>query len=365
MKKLLMALAILAAVASAIVAAVFIMTGGVSRSGDRFLALVRDGRTHEAYLATARAFRTATSEQGFVAFLETSGVAGNRGAEWGSRSLSGSTGELEGSIRTRGGGAVPLKLKLVKEDGAWRVIAIEPLTAGIVTATGPSSGATPRGDPGLPPAAELQAMAKSAVLALGRAVTSRDFTELHASTAALWRRQTTPEALRGAFQSLIDQGADLSVVQATTAVLSGKPSIDGSDRLVLEGFFPSEPTRVGFTLKYIQEASAWKLVGINVQLEPARRAATPGVVPAERELQALAHDSMKLFAAAIAKDDFSEIHGQIASAWRQQMPLAEMRSTFHAFVEKRIPLTVVETSAPVFTEQANIDSNGILTLAGH
>jgi len=362
MKKVLTALAILAVLIVAVVAGVFVLTRGVTEAGDHFLALVREGRTHEAYLATAKAFRTATPEEGFVSFLTSSGLAENQDAQWGSRSFSGSTGELEGSIRTRSGGTVPVKLKLVKEEGAWRVLAIEPVAAGVVTATPAGTSGTPA----VPAETELQAMAVKAVLGLGRAISTKDFTEFHRSTAALWQRQTTPEALRNAFQSLIDQGADLSVVQGRSATFTEKPSIDGSARLILDGYFPSEPARVSFTLKYIHEAPEWKLVGINVRLEPAPSAAlSPGVVPPENELAALTHRSMKLLAAAVARDDFSEIHREIANAWRKQMSLDDMRSTFHVFVEKKIPLTVIETSAPVFTEKASIDSDGILNVAGH
>ncbi len=362
MKKVLIALAAIAALIAAVVVLVFYLTRGVTQTGDRFLALVRDGKTHEAYLLTAKAFRTATPEEEFVSFLKSSSLAENEQAQWSSRSLSGNTGELEGSIRTRRGGTVPVKLKLVREENEWRVLAIERVAAGVVTAT-PSAVTGP---PSVPPGADLQAMATRAVLRLGKAIAAKDFSEFHSSTAALWQGQTTPEALRDAFKPLIDEGADLSVVQGQSPKFTNNPSIDASGRLILEGFFPTEPTRVSFTLKFIHEAPEWKLIGINVRLEAApSAAASPGVVPPEGELKTLTHRSMALLAAAVARNDFSEIHKEIASAWRRQMPLEEMQSSFHAFVDKKIPLTVVETSAPVFTGAASIDSDGILNVSGH
>lgn len=46
---------------------------------------------------------------------------------------------------------------------------------------------------GVPPEAELRAMATGAVLRLGQALTTRDFTQFHGSTAQLWQRQATPK----------------------------------------------------------------------------------------------------------------------------------------------------------------------------
>jgi len=47
------------------------------------------------------------------------------------------------------------------------------------------------------------------------------------------------------------------------------------------------------------------------------------------------------------------------------MSVSELRGTFQGFLDKKIPLTAVETSAPVFTEKASIGSDGVLTVAGH
>lgn len=360
MKKVLTTLAVIAVLVAVALALVFYLTRGVTQSGDRFLALVREGRTHDAYLATARAFRTATSEEAFASFLKSSGLVENEEAQWSSRSLSGSTGELEGSVRTRSGGTIPVKLKLVREEGEWRVLAVEPVAAGVIAT--PSAAE----NPAVPPEAELQKMATDDVLRLGRAIAAKDFTEFYGSTATIWRGQTTAEALRDAFRELVDQGADLSVVQGKSPTFTEKPSIDGSGRLVLQGVYPLEPTRVSFTLKYVREAQEWKLVGVNVRLESVPlAAASPGVVPSEEELKALTRRSMKLLASAVARDDFSEIHREIAEAWRRQMSQDEMRSTFHTFVEKKIPLEIVEASEPVFTGKASIDSDGILNVAGH
>jgi hypothetical protein len=123
---------------------------------------------------------------------------------------------------------------------------------------------------------------------------------------------------------------------------------------------------VSFTLKYIREARQWKLVGVNVSLEPApAAAASPGVVPPETELKALTHRALTQLAAAVARDDFSKLHEEISELWRRQVTPDELRGSFRTFVDKKVPLNVIETSAPVFTQAASIDSDGMLNVAGY
>lgn len=246
--------------------------------------------------------------------------------------------------------------------------------AGALAAAGARADSVSSGT-GVPPESELRAMATNAVLRLGQAIAARDFAQFHAATAQLWQRQATPEALRQAFQSLIDQGADLSVVRGATPRFTTPPAIDGSGRLVLDGFFPTQPTRVAFTLKHVREGGEWRLVGISVRLEtapsPAASApapaspAAPAAIPPEGDLAALTHRSMRLFAAAVARDDFSELYAGLATAWKRQTSAGDLRSSFAAFVDKKIPLGVVDGSAPVFTAPPGIDADGLLRVTGH
>lgn len=160
------------------------------------------------------------------------------------------------------------------------------------------------------------------------------------------------------------------MVRGATPQFTARPAIDGSGRLVLEGFFPTQPTRVAFTLKHIREGGEWRLIGVSVRLETApspgaAALASPAAIPPEGDLAALTHRSMKLFAAAVARDDFSELYAALATAWKRQTSPSDLRSSFGTFVDKQIPLTVVDTSAPVFTAPPGIDSDGLLRVTGH
>jgi hypothetical protein len=51
-------------------------------------------------------------------------------ASWSSRAVSGGVATLEGTIKTRNGGAVAIKMQLVKSDGVWRVYGFSLRAAG-------------------------------------------------------------------------------------------------------------------------------------------------------------------------------------------------------------------------------------------
>lgn len=45
-----------------------------------------------------------------------------------------------------------------------------------------------------------------------------------------------------------------------------QPGQDGGGRLLVKGFFPTEPPRVNFDLDFIPSDAEWKLIRINVKI---------------------------------------------------------------------------------------------------
>jgi hypothetical protein len=52
-------------------------------------------------------------------------------------------------------------------------------------------------------------------------------------------------------------------------IFAATPMIDASSNLVVDGFYTTAPSRIGFHLVYAIEGRTWKLVGINVTATPA------------------------------------------------------------------------------------------------
>ena len=354
MKKLLIGILIGIVIIAVIVAVVFYLTSDVTRAGDQFFTLIRDGDAKGAYQSAAREFQASTSEEQFMVFLKNSSISNYESATWTSRSISDNVGALEGSLKTKGGGVIPIKVKLVKEDGKWKLLAIEKAAAGIVSDTQPAT---------VPADAELSTMANNSVLMLGRAINAADFGGFYSSVSKTWQNQTTADALKGIFQSFIDQKIDLTVIGGKNPEFSEKASIDGSGRMILKGFYVAQPVKVKFTLKYIREDKQWKLIGINVAQEEAP-AMAKGVMPTESELTTLVHGGVCLLAKAIAKDDFSELYKSISKRWQAQTSREELRKAFGAFVEQKIPLIAVEGKKPQFTASPKFNDQGALVAEG-
>ena len=374
MKKFLIGLVIVLVVIGAILVVALSLTKGLPRSADEFFTLIRDGKVKDAYLSASREFQASASEADFEAFLKNSSIGDYESATWSSRSITNNIGELEGSIKTRDGGVVPIKIKLVKEDGRWKIHAIEKAAAGLVeTAKGTTpaektSPETQAKEATIPPEDELKKMASASMLLLARAINAKDFSELYNSTAKIWQSQTTSEELQASFASYVEKNVDLTFIEGQVPAFQEKPSIDDNGVLVLKGSYPPQPSLLSFTVKYILQDAEWKLVGIHISTEETPAGTAPearkGEIPPEDQVLAMTNRSMALLAQAVSRDDFSDFYGSIAALWQQQITKEALRDKLSVFLEKKISLLVTEGVAPVFSEKPSIDSDGLLVLKG-
>jgi len=369
MKKVLMGLVIVLVVIGAIILFVLTLTKGLPQSADQFFTLIREGKAKDAYLSASREFQASASEEDFAAFLKNSTIADYESATWSSRTISGKIGELEGSIKTRAGGIIPIKLKLIKEDGQWKIHAIEKAAAGLVkTPTETPSKESASTEPSVPSEEDLKAMTNSSVLLLARAINNKDFSEFYNATAKVWQSQVTPEALKESFIKYIEQNADLTFVERGSPEFQEKPSIDENGILIVKGSYQAQPSPLNFTAKYIRQESEWKLVGIFISMAEAPGGppseANKKEIPSEDQLIALTNRSMMLLAQAVSRDDFSDFYASIAALWQQQITKDKLREQMAVFIEKKISLTIIEGLSPVFSEKPYFDKDGLLVLKG-
>jgi len=374
MKKVLIGLVIVLVVIGAIILLVFSLTKGLPQSADQFFTLIREGKAKEAYLSASREFQASSPEEEFAAFLKNSTIADYKSATWSSRTISGKVGELEGTIKTRAGAVIPLKLKLIKEDGKWKIHAIEKAAAGLVktpTETASKEIApkeTTSTELTVPAEDDLKAMTNASMLLLARAIKTKDFSEFYNKTAKVWQSQTTPEALKESFVKYTEQNVDLTFVETMSPEFQEKPSIDNSGILNMKGSYPARPAPLNFTVKYIRQESEWKLVGIFITMEEAPGGllseTTKKEIPSADQAVALTNRSMMLLAQAVSRDDFTDFYGSIASLWKQQITKDKLREHVADFINKKISLTLIEGVTPIFSEKPYFDKDGLLVLKG-
>ena len=110
----------------------------------------------------------------------------------------------------------------------------------------------------------LEALVKATLLTWNDANVTGNYTVFHAKLSKPFRDQFPPDRLKQIFKKFADEDIDIDVVAALKPVYQPVPAIDGDGKLVVNGYFPTEPMRVIFALEFIPSDGEWKLIGINV-----------------------------------------------------------------------------------------------------
>jgi hypothetical protein len=121
----------------------------------------------------------------------------------------------------------------------------------------------------VPPARPLEALVKSSLMSLNDANLTGDYRVLHARLSEPFRKQYTPDRLKATFKEFNDKNVDIDIVTAMTPTYDQPPYVDAEGKLIVRGFFPTEPSRVSFEMDFISGEGEWKLIRINVRVSPA------------------------------------------------------------------------------------------------
>ena len=95
-------------------------------------------------------------------------------------------------------------------------------------------------------------------------VEKKNMEHFRGTVSRLWQRQVTTEQLNAAFKSVIDSGANWSVLEGFEPVLSSEAKVDENGVLLLAGLYQTKPN-IHLEQKYVYEGLAWKLVGFSIQ----------------------------------------------------------------------------------------------------
>jgi hypothetical protein len=213
--------------------------------------------------------------------------------------------------------------------------------------------------------AALKQLANETMLDFALAVKAKDFTVFYRRISTFWQEQITKEQLAHNFRSFTDQNIDLTILAGHEPVFKPTPYLDSDGWLVLQGGYEVYPFVVDFTLKYLYEDKAWKLVGMDVETSPmAGSRPKPGAVPSTGELKKMVEETMLDFARAVNARDFSGFYGTVSKSWQKQVTVEQLAATFKPFSDKNVDLTILKGHDPVFTKKPLINDKGLLILKG-
>lgn len=238
------------------IAAVFYFTAGMTDTADDFFRAVKARDIAKARDYLTEDFKASTDEKALADFLSKSAILNFKESSWSNRQISGGRGELNGSITTETGGVIPIKMILVKEQGTWKIYAIQKPTAGLQSE---SSSLT------VPAKKDQVALVKQSMHDFIVSVDKKDMEHFRGTVSRLWQKQITAQQLNQAFKAIIDSGANWAVLDNFDPIMTAEPKIGEDGVLLMTGYYPTKPSQVHFEQKYIYEGVSWKLIGFKIE----------------------------------------------------------------------------------------------------
>lgn len=108
----------------------------------------------------------------------------------------------------------------------------------------------------------LTVIIKDTIIALHHANMTGNYSVLRDMGTPLFRENFDQTALAGAFANLRARKIDLSPAYFLSPNLTKNPEMNKDNELVLVGFFPTQPLRIQFELRFMQLDGKWRLAGI-------------------------------------------------------------------------------------------------------
>ncbi len=240
------------------VTAAFYFTSGIVDTADDFFKTVKEQNMAKARGYLSEDLKASTDEKALADFLSKEAILNFKECSWSNRQVSGDRGELDGSIKTETGGVIPIKMMFVKENGKWKIYAIQKPTTGLQSENASSN---------VPSKSAQIALVKQSMHDFVVSVGRKDMEHFRSTVSQLWQKQHSTEQLNQAFKSIIDSDANWVVLDNFEPVMAAESTIDKDGVLVLTGYYPTKPAQVYFKQKYINEGSSWKLLGFNINVK--------------------------------------------------------------------------------------------------
>jgi hypothetical protein len=221
-----------------------------------------------------------------------------------------------------------------------------------------------RGETPTPPSnKEVKALVFDSLFAFNKAVQQKSFTQFHEERLSTQFKKKFPlEKFTATFQVFLDKNYDISNIAKSEPVFDNSPAIDNDGYLVVKGYYPTRPNKVTFELTYEYESSAWKVLGLNVQVVPV--AENTGKAPAVKEIKKLALDSLLLFNVAVQTKSFENFYNKSAKLWQKETTPQKLLKAFQSFIDQKINIASIVKVQPDFDGSPAINEDGFLVVKG-
>ena len=114
----------------------------------------------------------------------------------------------------------------------------------------------------------LEALVKASLLTFNDANVTNNYTVLHAKISQPFRKQFPPDKLAQTFKVFRDKKIDFDIIAAWYPIYYPPPKVDEDGKLIVTGYFGPDSDRVEFDLEFIPSEGEWKLIKLNVKVNP-------------------------------------------------------------------------------------------------
>jgi hypothetical protein len=246
-----------------VIAITLYLTSGMTDTAEAFFRNISEKQYTKAYSYLSEDFKQAVSKDKMIAFMQQTGLEKYKNANWGNRSFEGNRGEIEGTIETTTGSAIPITIHFVKlDDGSWRIYAIDKPASGVKIENKPVNTDMPA----VPDANESIVLVKDTIRHFARAVNNKDMGKFHTFASQAFQKEVSVAKLNRAFKSFMDMNIDFMVLDSMKPVLDPKPVLNNGI-LVIRGYYETSPKKLYYDLSYIRENKQWKLLNMNIEIK--------------------------------------------------------------------------------------------------
>lgn len=238
-------------------------TSGMTDTAEAFFRNIAEKKYDKAYSYLSEDFKQIVSKDKMIVFMRQTGLEKYKSASWGNRSFEGNRGEIEGTIETTTGSAIPLTVQFVKlDDGSWRIYALNKPSSGVKIENKPVH--TNKSE--VPDTRESMMLVKNTIRHFARAINNKDMSKFHMFVSQTFQKEVSITKLNSVFKSFMDMNIDFMVLDTMKPVLDPQPVLNNGI-LVIRGYYETSPKRLYYDLSYIRENKQWKLLNMNIEIK--------------------------------------------------------------------------------------------------
>jgi hypothetical protein len=229
----------------------------------QFFSAISRGDFEAARQALTTPMQQRTTADALQNFITATGLQNPKGIHWQTPAVNDNLATIDGEVEAGEiATALPVRLHMVLENSnKWRISGV---SRGVWQGTGHQKSAV-----FAPDDSESAALARETMHQFALGVQKNDLSDFWNAMAPAFRERFNLARFSDAFKGFMDNRTNLMPAAKRAPRFSFPPRLEPNGELVLKGDFPTQPSRVKFEYRYLNDKGNWQLSGITINLVPS------------------------------------------------------------------------------------------------